>query len=171
MLNVSQRQRWAMCNVQRATHENNSKRCDEQRSWPQERFANNNFHHKTKRNLFPCPIQRLTYQNEHYNPFTTMPPHSIRIEPSESSRSLSSQKDGESTSDPSHSNTNARSDGSTSNGSFSGGHTKIVNRTKLVVYGSLLVASVAISVAAFFFVQSNEESAFEAEVRRHFAFS
>lgn len=93
-----------------------------------------------------------------------MPPQSIQIEHSESSKSLSSKHDGESTSDPSHSHTNARSDSSTSNGSFSGGDTKIVNRAKLVVYVSLLLASIAVSVVAFFFVQNNEDSVFEAEV-------
>lgn len=96
-----------------------------------------------------------------------MPPENIQMEHSESSKSLSSNKqheEGESTSDPSQSQTNVRSDGSTSNGSLVGGDTKVVHRTKLVVYISLLLASVAISVAAFFFVQKSEESVFEAEV-------
>lgn len=100
--------------------------------------------------------------------FQTMPPQHIQIEHSESSKSLSSKHDGESTSDPSQSNTNNRSDGSTSNESFGKEETKIVNRTKLIVYITLLLTSVAISVVAFFFVKNSEESVFEAEVRRFF---
>jgi hypothetical protein len=95
---------------------------------------------------------------------TKMPPQIIQLEHSESSKSLSSKHEGESTSDPSQSQTNARSDGSTSNGSFVREDTRIVNRTKAIVYICLLLASIAISVAAFFFVKKSEESVFEAEV-------
>jgi hypothetical protein len=97
-----------------------------------------------------------------------MPPQIIQLEHSESSKSLSSKHEGESTSDPSQSHTHARSDGSTSNGSFVREDTRIVNRTKAIVYICLLLASIAISVAAFFFVKKSEESVFEAEVSQGF---
>jgi hypothetical protein len=87
------------------------------------------------------------------------------MEASESSKSLSSRHDGVSLSDPSQSNnTNGRSDGSTSNGSFTKHETKVVNRTKVLVYISLLLAGGAISVAAYFFAKNKEQSDFEAEV-------
>jgi hypothetical protein len=95
-----------------------------------------------------------------------MPPRAISIESSESSKSLSSKNEGESTSDPSQTNTNARSDSSTSTDHLAAKETVIVNRAKLVVYISLLVASVAIAVGAFFFVRSKEESVFQGEVSR-----
>jgi hypothetical protein len=95
-----------------------------------------------------------------------MPPRVICIETSESSKSLSSKNEGESTLDPSQSNTNARSDSSTSADHLAAKETVIVNRAKLVVHISLLVASVAIAVGAFFFVRSKEESEFQGEVSR-----
>ena len=96
-----------------------------------------------------------------------MPPQSISIDASESSKSLSSKHDVESSFDTSQSNnTNTRSDGSTSNGSFTKDETKVVNRTKLIVYISLLVTGLAISVSAYFFVKNKELSDFEAEVRK-----
>jgi hypothetical protein len=92
-------------------------------------------------------------------------PQQIRFDSSESSRSLSSKHDGESTSDPSQSNnTTGRSDGSTSNGSFTKDETRAVNRTKALVYICLLLAGVAISVAAYFFAKNKEQNDFEAEV-------
>lgn len=95
----------------------------------------------------------------------SMPPFTIQMEASESSKSLSSRHDGVSLSDPSQSNnTNGRSDGSTSNGSFTKHETKVVNRTKVLVYISLLLAGGAISVAAYFFAKNKEQSDFEAEV-------
>jgi hypothetical protein len=99
-----------------------------------------------------------------------MPPFAIQIEASESSsKSLSSRHDGVSLSDPSQSNnTNIRSDGSTSNGSFTKDETKVVNRTKLIVYITLLLAGVAISITAYFFAKNKEQNDFEAEVSKAF---
>ena len=97
--------------------------------------------------------------------YRSMLPPTIQIDASESTKSVYSKHDGESTSDPSQFNANTRSDGSTSNGSLDNKETKAVNRTKLLVYICLLFAGVAISLAAYFFAKNKEDSEFEAEVR------